>query len=288
MPILRRLMALVLLLSLCFTVGFSHAEDSKTMNILLIGTDTYEEEADGRSDTMMLLQIDPDAKEIRLLSFLRDLYVSIPGCGKTRLNAAYYFGGAELLKTTLENNFDVSIDRTVAVNFSLLEELVDEIGGVEVEVSPQELSSLNGIISAYNKKIGMEPKDELLQRAGLQLLNGKQALSYCRIRKIDSDFHRTERQQKVLSAMVDKLKGLGFLDLARLAAGQLGKVKTDLSLWDVNALLPLISGGEALSLRAAHVPFAGAYVDETINGMQVLSPDLKRNKQKIQDFLNEP
>ncbi|MEG2252665.1 MAG: LCP family protein, partial [Clostridia bacterium] len=92
-----------------------------TFNLLLVGTDSYQ------PDT-------PETGDIRLVSFLRDLYVPIPNHGKTRLNAAYFYGGAELLTATLQNNFGVRVDRTMAVNFSLMADLIDQIGGVDVEV----------------------------------------------------------------------------------------------------------------------------------------------------------
>ena len=110
--------------------GTSHAEE-KPLRILLIGVDAYEDQSRGRSDTMVLVQADPAAGEIRALSFLRDLYVPIPGCGTTRLNAAYSFGGESLLKTALKNNFGVEVDRTVTVSFDSLCRIVDALGGIE-------------------------------------------------------------------------------------------------------------------------------------------------------------
>lgn len=108
---------------LCLLAGAALGEES-ALNLLLIGTDTYEEDAAGRSIAMLLMRIEPKSKEVRLVSFLRDLYVPIPGYGSTRLNAAYYFGGEEL-KTALFQNFGASVDRTVKVNFSLLADVID-------------------------------------------------------------------------------------------------------------------------------------------------------------------
>lgn len=282
----RRLVACVLLICLCLnmTAALGAAEP---MDLLLIGVDGYGEDSVGRSDAMVLLRIDPQRKDVRMVSFLRDMYVPIPGHGKTRLNAAYFYGGEALLKKTLAAAFDVNIDHTATVNFSMLEELIDQLGGIDIDVTEAELPYLNDVLMAYNKKTGLSPKYELVTTAGEQRLSGKQALSYSRIRKLDSDFKRAGRQQTVIKAMLTQLKELDFFSLARLVAGQLNKVRTDLSLWDINALLPLVTAGEELTLRSAQAPFPGTFNDETINGMQVLNADLKQNARKIAAFFNE-
>ena len=265
--------------------GTSLAEE-KPLRILLIGVDAYEDQARGRSDTMVLVQADPAAGEIRALSFLRDLYVSIPGCGTTRLNAAYSFGGEALLKTALKNNFGVEVDRTATVSFDSLCRIVDALGGVDMEVTEPEREQLNGILAAYNRRLGLEPGDGRLSGSGTVHLTGKQALSYSRIRKIDSDFQRAGRQQKVLQAMLESAKQMNFFTLARLAWTCLREVRTDLTLGDLNALLPLAAGGGETNISMGRVPFDGAYEDATIDGMQVLRPDLERNRTLIRRFLS--
>lgn len=185
----------------------------------------------GRSDTMVLVQADPAAGSVRALSFLRDLYVAIPGCGTTRLNAAYSFGGEKLLKTTLKNNFGVEIDRTVTVSFDSLCHIVDALGGVELEVTEAEREQLNGILAAYNRGLKLNPSDGRLKQSGRVRLSGKQALSYSRIRKMDSDFQRAGRQQKVLAAMLESAKQMNFFTLARLAWTCLREVRTDPDAW---------------------------------------------------------
>ena len=266
--------------------GTSHAEE-KPLRILLIGVDAYEDQARGRSDTMVLVQADPAAGEIRALSFLRDLYVSIPGCGTTRLNAAYSFGGESLLKTALKNNFGVEVDRTVTVSFDSLCRIVDALGGIELEVTEEEREQLNAILAAYNRRLGLEPGDGRLSGSGTVHLTGKQALSYSRIRKMDSDFQRAGRQQKVLAAMLESAKQMNFFTLARLAWTCLREVRTDLTLGDLNALLPLAAGGAETDIAMGRVPFDGAYEDAVIDGMQVLRPDLERNRTLIRRFLSD-
>jgi len=256
---------------------------AQPLNILLIGVDSIREEQQGRSDAMMLVRADPEGGGLRLVSFLRDLYVTIPEVGKTRLNAAYLHGGEELLKETLYQNFGVTVDRTVTVHFSMLADLVDQLGGVEIDVSEKELAQLNGILADYNAAYGLS--GDRVMEAGLQRLNGKQALCYSRIRKMDSDFQRTSRQQAVIAAMVRQAGQMSRWELLMLAIQNLPKVKTDLSFGDITQLLPLVANLDGLQMETAHVPFEGAYRDETISGMMVLTPDLATNREKLHAFL---
>jgi len=273
----------VLLAAFILLFGQAHAQ-AQGVNILLIGVDTLEENINGRSDTMILVHVNPETAEIRMVSFLRDLYVSIPGVGKTRLNAAYMHGGEELLKQTLSNTFGISVDYTVTVHFSMLADLVDQLGGIEIEVTSAERSQINKLLEDYNDATGQYGGE--LEAGGLQRLTGKQALCYSRIRKIDSDFQRTSRQQTVITAMMKRAGELGYWQLLKLALANLPKVQTDLRFTDIVTLAPLVTQLDRLNLQTARVPFDGAYHDETINGMMVLVPNLERCRTQLQDFLN--
>ena len=273
----------VLLAAFILLFGQAHAQ-AQGVNILLIGVDTLQEDANGRSDTMILVHANPETADIRMVSFLRDLYVPIPGVGKTRLNAAYVHGGEELLKQTLSDHFGVTVDHTVTVHFSMLADLVDQLGGIEIEVTSAERSQINKLLKDYNTSTGQSGGE--LEAAGLQRLTGKQALCYSRIRKIDSDFQRTSRQQTVITAMMKRAGELGYWQLLKLALANLPKVQTDLSFTDIVTLAPLVTQLDRLNLQTARVPFDGAYHDETINGMMVLVPNLERCRTQLQDFLN--
>ena len=165
-------------------------------------------------------------------------------------------------------------------------ELVDLAGGIEVDVSRKELAQLNEIIRHSNKSTGEAVEQELLAAPGRQRLTGRQALSYCRIRKIDSDFQRTSRQQAVLTALFEQVRTLDAPSLIQFVLQALGKVETDLTLQDISALLPMLTEVDVSAIQTARVPFDGAYTDETINGMMVLKPDLKQNQRLIERFLS--
>lgn len=277
----RRISALVLAVALW--LGTAQAQ-TQAMNILLIGVDAAPEGENGRSDAMLLVQADPEDGSIRMVSFLRDLYVSIPGVGQTRMNAAYTHGGEELLKKTIQQNFGVSIDRTVTVHFSMLTDLVDQLGGIEVEITEKEREQINRIIREHNaagKGIGSE-----VPMAGVQRLDGLQTLCFSRIRKIDGDFQRTARQQAVIAAMLAQASTLTPWQLIGLAIQNLPRIQTDLSFADICALLPLVRQLGEMEIATAHVPFLGAFTEETISGMMVLRPDLNRCRRELQAFLD--
>ena len=146
--------------------------DKNVTNILLIGCDNRGTGASGRSDTMIIFSIDKRNRKIKMVSLLRDLYVPINGRQDNRLNAAYAYGGTKLLIDTIENNFKIKIDKYVRVSFQDFVNVVNRVGGVTVNLNEAEANIVK-----------TEP--------GLRRLNGKQALTYARIRKIDSDFGRT-------------------------------------------------------------------------------------------------
>ena len=270
---LRRPAFLLLVLLLLFGCSAAPAEP---LNILLIGADEADPDGNARSDAMILVRSDPQNAQVHMVSFLRDLYVSIPGHGKSRLNAAYTYGGEALLKQTLAENFGVAVDRTATVQFSLLSDLVDQLGGIDAEISSKELPELNRLLPAGESKV---------PQAGVQRLNGQQALGYTRIRKIDSDFQRTERQQKVISAMLRRASEMGYWDLLGLAVKTLSSIETDLTLGDITSLLPLVARLDEMEMASARVPFDGTYEDTTINGMMVLEPDLENIRTQLNEFL---
>ena len=275
-----RLVALALCAALLwsFAACVALAEETDTFNLLLIGEDAAGNNENGRSDAMLLAQITPESGDVKLVSFLRDLYVPVKGHGQTRLNAAYFHGGEELLKQTLTECFDVRIDRTLAVDFDTMADLIDQIGGVEVELTPEERKELNRTLPAGEKLSEEDPVT----------LNGALALQFSRIRKLDSDFGRVGRQQQVLVGMLKRLTTLDGFTLMRLAVQNISRVKTDLALGDLFELLPILSREGGLRLRSTRVPFDDTCRDVQVNGMWVLDCDLPANTRMLREFLAAP
>ncbi len=245
------------------------------INILLIGSD---ERADGsvkgqRSDTMILLSIDSKNKQIKLASFLRDSYVYIPSLEKkSKMNAAYSNDGAQGVMDTIEYNFGVDVHDYISVDFEAFEAIVDLLGGVTVD----------GVTEKEARYMNREADTDI--KAGKNHMNGYEALWYCRIRKLDSDFYRTQRQRKVLSAIIDKAKAnpdkiLDMLDGA-MPYVTTSIPKSEIKTMGVNALSYV-----SYEVVQQQIPADGTCYDSSVNGSYVLALDIDENKAILQDFV---
>ena len=201
-------------------------------NILLVGTDGEYIEKGNRSDSVMLVTIDSKNKDIKLSSIARDTYVDIPGYSKEKLTHAYAYEGIDLLKEVFKENFDLDIDKYIAVNFGSFMEIIDEIGGVVVDVPESGLKSINSMIDScynyYSDKDSVGEK-EYLTEAGTQRLNGYQALAFSRIRYTDSAFHREARHREVAQSAYKEFAQRGVDTYKRCADIVLNNTKTNIS-----------------------------------------------------------
>lgn len=250
-------------------------------NILLIGTDTRSNSIKGRSDSMIILSINSKTKQIVMTSIMRDIYVTIPGVGEDRINAAYAYGGAELLLDTIEANFKITLDEYVIINFYSFMTIVDKVGGVSIYVTADEIKVMQGYIREINKMRGLPEESGMLDEsdAGLINLNGKQALAYSRVRYVGSDFARTERQRKVITAIFKKAKSMSFTKLNDLADTLLPKVTTNLSQGDV--LIMMLYAKEYLDYEivSCRIPAAKTYKSLRINGKSMIGIDFEKNRE---------
>lgn len=248
---------------------------SGLVNILLIGQDRRPGESRARSDTMILCTFNKHTKTLTMTSFLRDLYVEIPGYQDNRINAAYAAGGMSLLNETLKENFGIRIDGNIEVDFNQFAQIVDLLGGVTMELRQDEADVINrdapGTVSA-----------------GTQLLTGQQALAYARIRSLDADgdFSRTNRQRKVISALLDSYKNASLSTVLSLLDDILPMITTDMNDVKIIAyateLFPMLSGADIVSQR---IPADGSYSGKMINGMSVLVADMEASRQLLEDTL---
>ena len=256
-------------------------------NILLVGVDARPGETRSRSDTMVILTLDGNRNEIRLTSLLRDMYVAIPGHGNNRINAAWVYGGFEALRAVILENLGLQVDEYVAVDLTLLTDLIDEIGGLTLTVSTQsQMNAINGVIDGYNYQFGLAPNSDFLTGLGEQRMNGKQVQAYARYRKIDSDVARTERQREVLHKIFDRLQEMSLVELSRLAMTAMSRLETNLSLSDIISLIPVMYGMKDASFEQLSLPHEGEYQDKTVSGMAVLVPDLRATQKRLAAFVN--
>ena len=171
-------------------------------NVLLIGVDARDLDEPCRSDSMIIATLDNNNKKVKLTSLFRDTLVDIPGHGEAKLNSAYMLGGPELLMKTVKETYNVSIDKYIIINFWGFETIVDYIGGIEVDVKDYQLEELNKYIGESTGG-----NDCPVEKAGIQTLNGKQALSYSRIRyNVGDEYERTDRQREVIFKVIEKLQ----------------------------------------------------------------------------------
>lgn len=261
------------------------AQSDKVINILLIGQDRRAGEGRCRSDAMILCTINKTEKTITMSSFMRDLYVQIPGYRDNRINASYALGGMKLLDATLVKNFGVEVDGNVEVDFSGFQKVINTLGGVDIELTAAEAKYLNRRGNwDLEKNAGTWNLKE-----GVNHLNGSQALAYSRIRNVgNGDFGRTNRQRTVLNALLQQAKGCSIPQLHAFMEELLPLITTDLSDSQIMgyavAVFPLL--GE-LEFKTQQIPAEGAYKMTMIREMSVLLPNLDKNRQILADIISE-
>ena len=254
------------------------------INIMLVGQDRRPGEPRSRSDVMLLVTVNTNTRQVTMTSFLRDLYVQIPGYMNNRINVPYLLGGAELLFDTLEMNFGIRPDYFVEVDFNGFKDVVDVIGGVDMELTEKEVNHLNNNEAMYGFA---EESWEL--KPGKNHLTGAQALSYARIRKIDptGDFARTERQRRMIMAIVDEVKDLDLWEINDLLLEMTDMITTDMSPSEIlsyaRVLYPVLTNmGEVNSL---HIPAGNHFYSVNVQGIgYVIVPDLPTNSAIIAEY----
>ena len=262
--------------------------ESDLFHILLVGSDSRKQGGAGRSDTMILVSVNEETEKIHMTSILRDCYVSIPKRGNNRINAAYAFGGGGLLLDTIETNFAVDVDKYVAFDFYSFVDAVDSLGGIEIDVSEEEIPVLNEYVKELNKLNGRAEQEYYVTQAGPQQLNGTQALGYARIRYVgNGDFQRTERQRMVIQKLFEKAKTMNLLELNDLLNVLLPKIKTNLTEGEIVALMFKVMTYLKYDLESFRLPVDGSYTHMRVNGMSVLGIDLKKNQEALAEFVNE-
>ena len=200
-------------------------------NILLVGTDGENIEKGNRSDSMMVVTIDSKNKDIRISSIARDTYVDIPGYSTEKLTHAYAYEGIDLLKEVFKVNFNLDIDKYIAVNFVSFMDIMDELGGVEVNVEEKDIKEINKYIDAcYGYYKNKDEKDkEYITKSGVQRLNGYQALAFSRIRYTDSAFARDNRHREVAESVYKEFAQKGVETYKKCAEIILNNTKTNIS-----------------------------------------------------------
>ncbi len=205
-------------------------EDDDSWDIALFGLDARDKSLDkgNHSDVIMIAHVDGNTKKVNIFSVYRDSYVNIPDRGFDKLTHAYAYDGYELALSTLNTNYDLNIEKFVTVNFVALEDAIDLLGGIEIDVQPEEVKWLNGYVTSLNKESGLN-KVTLISGPGKQTLTGSQAVAYCRIRYTSGgDLKRAQRQRTVLNEMLKKAKSTDISTLLDIVNTMTNEIYTNL------------------------------------------------------------
>lgn len=266
---------------------------SDVKNILFIGADK-EKGGASRSDSIMIVSVNKSAGKVIVTSILRDTHVDIPGECEAKINSAYAWGGANLLIQTIEQNFGLKIDGYAVVNFNMFTDLVDGLGGIDIEVTENEADYIN---NRHNYK--NETKPDHFESGESVHLNGYQTLWYARIRKLDSDFMRTYRQRKVITAIAENIKTelltgniFGLISTAKDVAPN---IETSLSNSEFTSLLLSMVSCVAKSglemdklLVSQQLPFEDTWWFESKWDGSSIALDLSENREMLYNSIYEP
>ncbi|MBO6141047.1 MAG: LCP family protein [Ruminococcus sp.] len=288
-------------------------------NILLIGEDIRDTalEERGNTDVMMMISLDENRGKITMTSFLRDTYTPIPGWNASKLNAAYGYGGVELLAATLQQDYAINIDRYVIVNFYSFIEIVDAVGGLDFDVSFTEAVAMRDPLNEQNNYLGNKAgtgyidfkqygKDESLlytdydsdalrtyieygsaEDNSIKLhLDGNQSLAYARSRYgCGDDYGRASRQREAIAEMISKAKGLSFSELDDLAEKVAKQVRTDINENEVAGLILNAFSYMDYDIQQLQIPASETFSNQIIDGLDCLSVDFMANAQIIQQTI---
>lgn len=268
----------------------SNNEIAETINIALFGTDSRKSDynSSARSDSIIIATLDTKEKKIKLTSIMRDTLVNIPGKGYDKLTHAYAYGGPELAISTINSNFDLNITDYITVDFFSLAKIIDFFGGFEITLTNKEANAMNKALNEINKIENLPYGTDYVESSESPItLNGRQTVSYARIRKtVGGDFERTERQRRVLSYCIEQVQNLSLSDSIGLISNVLPFVNTSLTPSEILNLSSQVLKLGRFNVEQLRLPIDGSFTDEKYNSMWVLKPDIERNIHALHNFIN--
>lgn len=243
--------------------------EEQPLNIAVFGIDQWGDSFDGRSDVIMIASINKKTRDIKLVSIMRDTYVNIPGHGMDKINHAYAFGGPQLAIKTINSNFNMNIKDFATVSCSSMQKIVDSLGGVDINVLPEELPRLDGV-----------------DKPGLQRLDGHEAVDYARIRYIgNGDYQRIERQQTVIAEIAKKVQAAGPTKLPILVSNVLPYTTTSISKIDLLKIGANVFAYRIKTIKHMRIPLDSTCDGKMIKGTYYLTADLDTNTRAVHDFI---
>lgn len=253
------------------------------VNILLLGTDVRDTKNYGRTDSMIVLSVNLATKQAKLTSFMRDLWVSMHGrSSKGKLNSACVYGGPQLTMRTINENFGLNLKYYALVNLSCMADIIDILGGLRLDVTEAEKNALNKGLFDLSSMSGME---KLKEHGEQVLLNGNQAVAFSRIRKIDSDYKRTERQRTVLTAIAKRLQQEDAGTLVAVVTNMLKYVETNMDLKQLMTLAYVGMQMDMDNIGQFRIPHDNTFKSGTFDGVWCIKADNAKNKELLKKFI---
>lgn len=261
-------------------------QNNEIKNIALFGIDETEGTI-GRSDCIMILTIDNKHNKLKLSSIIRDSYVVIPSReNKDKINHAYAFGGPQLALKTLNENFNLNLDQFITVNFSSFPKIIDDIGGITLDITTDELKYINDYINNLNNINSTNSPN--ITTSGLQKIDGTQALAYCRIRYTDGgDFERSQRHRTVLNELIKKCKSITITQYPSLLNELLPLVHTNLEKSEILSLAVNLNSLKNQTLLQDRFPRDEDGNEQSIGGIYYYVFDEELTTKKILNFIYE-
>ena len=255
------------------------------VNIALFGVDQRDGDVNSRSDAIMILSVDKNNGKLKLSSIMRDALVEIEGYGQDKITKAYFYGGPQLAVKTLNQNFNLNIREYATVNFQEMAQIIDAVGGVEIDISEAERQNANEQIWEQYQEAGLPCTP--IESSGLQTLNGTQAVAYARIRYVgNADFERTSRQREVLRQIFEKALNPSPTQYPSFAKQFLPLVETSLDLGDILSLADVMLKNP--TLEDVRFPTNADLIGNGSimhNGESCVYFDIDAMAQKLHDFI---
>ena len=253
-------------------------------NILLLGCDSYTTKEQQRTDSMIILSVNMKTAQIKMTSLMRDIWIKVPGgSGHRKLTELCAVGGPDMTIRAINENFGMSLDKYALISMAGIAEIIDLVGGLDLDITEAERKALNKGLFDLSGLSGMDQ----LQESGENVhLNGNQATAYARIRKIDSDYVRTERQRTVLLALAKKIKdGASAATLLTIVNVLLEYVETNLSLVEIMSLAGVGLSADLAGAEQFRLPADGTFESGMYGEVWCIKPNFEKNAKLLHDFI---
>lgn len=286
------MIAMVLTLSIVApSLAFAEAPASQSggdwWNILLMGGDSRNKTTYDRTDSMIILSINTKENKAKMTSIMRDTWVSYPGTNSQgKINAANVYGGPAMAIATVNENFGTDIQDYILINMTGLIGVVDQVGGIDIAVTPDEKKWTNYYADMYLRQTGSYDGEAVLREAGDSVhLNGLLALSFCRNRYSGTDYARTQRQRTVLLAVLDKLKKGDAAQFMSVVTAAVDSVETNLNYANILELATFGVNLDTATIEQYRIPADGAFKSGMKDGVWSIRPDFEKNKEALHAFI---